>query len=114
MHPSLIAVTCLGAFVLGYIAGRLDRLSRLVSGGNAQIHTETPTHSFVSEVVREQKLQQQTRMRKIQIDDTKFVTDISTDEIQSLSDKPLGTISQTEDDISSAANRLAQLKKSKG
>jgi len=94
-------------FSLGYIAGSLDSLRRSlrVSG-----HTESSVSSFVTEVNRDQKRQAKA---KISIDNSTYVTDISTDGIESKG-SPLGTVSQSKDDISSAANKLAQLKKMKG
>ena len=93
-------------FSLGYIAGSLDGLRRSFrsTGG------ESSVSSFVTEVNRDQKRQAKA---KISIDNSTYVTDISTDGIESKG-SPLGTVSQSKDDISSAANKLAQLKKMKG
>lgn len=86
----------------GYAVGRLDLLVRNLSGPQGH-------NSFVDRVVAEQKAK-----KKIQIDEAKFVTDVSTDDMKSTSDHELGVVSKVNDDISSAASRLAQLKKSKG
>lgn len=94
-------------FSLGYIAGSLDffRRSHRAAGS-----FESSVSSFVSEVNRDQKRQAKA---KISIDSSTYVTDISTDGIESKG-SPLGTVSQSKDDISLAANKLAQLKKMKG
>lgn len=99
----------LATFVLGYIAGSLDSIRRLIKSPES---VSSVSASFVSEVSRDQKQRQQSRA-KISIDDSTYVTDISTDGIE-LKGSSLGTVSQSKDDISSAANKLAQLKKMKG
>lgn len=103
MDQTLLAVLSFG---VGYAIGSLDNIRRSLKGSGS-----TSSTSFVSEVAREQK-QQQAR-KKISIDEAKYVTDISTDDLESKGGK-LGVVSQTNDDISSAANKLAQLKKMKG
>ena len=109
-HPMLIVLS----FVLGYIVGSIDSIkSRFKSSSKSE------NYSFVDEVNREERRQreqdQPTRVKKkITIDDTKFVTDISTDDMQFKGQKQLGTITETSDDITSASSKLAQLKKSKG
>ena len=100
MDQTLLAVLSFG---VGYAIGSLDNIRRALKGSEST--------SFVSEVAREQK-QQQAR-KKISIDEAKYVTDISTDDLESKGGK-LGVVSHTSDDISSAANKLAQLKKMKG
>lgn len=99
MDQTLLAVLSFG---VGYAIGSLDNIRRALKGSEST--------SFVSEVAREQKQQAK---KKISIDDTKYVTDISTDDLESKGGT-LGVVSQTNDNISSAANKLAQLKKMKG
>lgn len=99
MDQTLLAVLSFG---VGYAIGSLDNIRRALKGSEST--------SFVSGVVREQKQQAK---KKVSIDETKYVTDISTDDLVSKG-TTLGVISQTNDDISSAANKLAQLKKMKG
>lgn len=100
MDQTLLAVLSFG---VGYAIGSLDNIRRALKGSEST--------SFVSEVVREQK--QQAKKRVVSIDESKYVTDVSTDDLQSKGGS-LGVVSQTNDDISSAANKLAQLKKMKG
>lgn len=92
-------------FVAGYICGKLGRITQLLDGTSSQ----PTTTSFISNVVKESKTK-----KKIEIDDTKFVTDISASELKSGSDQMLGTVTKTDDNISSAASKLAQLKRMKG
>ena len=99
MDQTLLAVLSFG---VGYAIGSLDSLRKTLKGSEST--------SFVSGVVREQKQQGK---KKVSIDETKYVTDISTDDLVSKGGS-LGVVSQTNDDISSAANKLAQLKKMKG
>ncbi len=99
MDQALLAVLSFG---IGYAIGSLDSLRRALRGPDST--------SFVSGVVREQKQQAK---KKVSIDETKYVTDISTDDLISKGGS-LGVVSQTNDDISSAASKLAQLKKMKG
>ena len=100
------------AFLLGYGLGTLDNIVRLLRRGaeTSTLRIEERSDSFISNVVKEQK---QVARKKIEIDDTKYVTDVSTDSLKS-GTQPLGVVSQTSDDISSATNKLAQLKKLKG
>ena len=99
MDQTLLAVLSFG---VGYAIGSLDNIRRTLKGSEST--------SFVSGVVREQKQQAK---RKVSIDETKYVTDISTDDLESKGGS-LGVVSQTNDNISSAASKLAQLKKMKG
>lgn len=93
---------CLGSFLLGYVMAKLDTIVMILK--------RSESDSFVSSVSKEQKF---AKKRKVEIDDKTFVTDVSTDGMQSLGSS-LGTVSQTKDDISTASNKLAQLKKRKG
>ena len=99
MDQTLLAVMSFG---VGYAIGSLDSIRRSLKGSEST--------SFVTEVVREHKQQSK---KKVSIDETKYVTDISTDSLESKGGS-LGVVSQTNDNISSAANKLAQLKKMKG
>jgi len=96
-------VTCALCFGLGYVLGRLDSFVRRLR--------DPVSDSFVAQVVREEKTQ---KSRRVSIDESKFVTDMSTDGMESIGSPSLGTVTQTEDSISLAASKLAQLKKLKG
>jgi hypothetical protein len=90
------------SFAVGYIIGSLDSIRKTLKMPEGST-------SFVSEIINESK---QKSKKKITIDETKYITDVSTDGIESKFNE-LGVISQSKDDISSAANKLAQLKKLK-
>jgi hypothetical protein len=104
------------SFVAGYAVGSIDLIKRSILGSNATVNVRIPheekdeqSSSFLSGTQKEQKLQK----KKISIDESTFVTDISTENIE-MKGAALGVVSQTSDNISTAANKLAQLKKSKG
>ncbi len=104
-------VTCALFFCLGYILGRLDSIVRLPR--SPENNTE------VAQVTRYERLERETPgnftvKRKVQIDDSKFVTDLSTEGMTSSGKESLGTITQTEDTIGTAASKLAALKGRKG
>ena len=101
------------AFLLGYGIGTLDNIVSMLrksSINSINNPTDVKTSSFVSSIAKEQK---NVIRRKVEIDDSKYVTDVPTDGLKS-GTQPLGIVSQTNDDISSATNKLAQLKKLKG
>ena len=93
------------SFVLGYVLGRVDSMVRMIN------LTENNHVSFLKR--KHKQNEERSSFKKIEIDDTKFVTDVSTDDMASLG-KSVGVVSKTADDISSATNKLAQLKKMKG
>lgn len=91
---------CLLSFGMGYILARLNTVqgeqgTTLVSGG-----------SIFS---RPQKAQQ-----RVSIDESKYVTDVDTDDLVKTEETSIGTVSKSRDDISAAKNKLASLKRSKG
>jgi hypothetical protein len=102
MIPYLIVGAVFG-FLFGYLVGRMDAITSLVK--------QRESSSFISGLVREEKAKERSR---IQIDDKKFVTDVSTDDLQSSTTTPLGSVTSSNDDISAAKHKLAQLKKLKG
>lgn len=95
-------VLSLGMFVLGYIVAKVDTIVMILKRHESD--------SFVSSVTKEQK---SAKKRKVEIDDKTYVTDVSTDGMQSLG-ASLGTVSQSNDDITAASSKLAQMKKRKG
>lgn len=96
-------IACVVCFGLGYILGRLDGIVRLLR--------RPESDSFVAQAAREERA---LKSRKVSIDDSKFVTDISTEGMESVGQTSLGTVTQSDDNIASAASKLAQLKKLKG
>lgn len=93
--------SCLGGIAFGYFLGRLDSLIARFKN--------TESNSFISEVSRDKK----TPRRQVEIDDAKFVTDISTEDFQKFGTDDIGIITKTTDNISSATSKLAELKKKK-
>lgn len=89
------------SFGVGYAIGSTNNLRRDLKGSEST--------SFVSGVMRDQK---QLVKKRVSIDETKYVTDISTDDLEPKGGS-LGVVLQTKDNISSAASKLAQLKKMK-
>lgn len=100
---------CLG---LGYVLGRLDGVLRLLRHRDAEINVAQATGH--ERVEREISGNFAVKKRKVEIDDSKFVTDLSTEGMTSSGKESLGTITQTEDTIGSAASKLAALKGRKG
>lgn len=101
------------AFFLGYGLGTLDNIAKMLKRPSSKMsanYDEEKMTSFVSTVAKEQK---SNLRRKVEIDDSKYVTEIATNDLRSGA-QPLGVVSQSIDDISSAKNKLAQLKKLKG
>lgn len=105
MESYVISALCFG---LGYVVGRLDGVVRLLrnSAGESIGSSES---SFTSSKASTSTI----KRTSVKIDDKTFVTDVSTEGMRP-SDKELGTITETHDNVGAAANRLAQLKKMKG
>lgn len=98
---------CIAFFGMGYALGRLDNISSLLRRAQSD--------SFVAQAAIEQRLStRQSRLSKVSIDDSKMVTSISTSDLEPSGKRELGTVTQTEDSVASSANKLAQLKKTKG
>lgn len=105
-------VACFLCLGLGYVLGRLDGIVRQVRHPLAHSEAQA-THSQQRPDVHLAGTPVP-RMRKVVIDDSKFVTDLSTEGMTSAGKESLGTITQTEDTIGSAASKLAALKGRKG
>lgn len=95
-------------YVAGYIIGRLDliyRTLRLFTYDTAG--AKKPTDFFARAAIEEKVARAKT---KIDIDDSKFVAPIKTDNLAKTNNTTLGKITTTEDDIQASVSRLAQLK----
>ena len=97
----LLLVGLVSGILLGYIAGRLDRL----------VSVRPEENSFFTSTTQRRG---EAPKKKVAIDETKFVTDVSTEDMKSAGNAQLGTVTTAKDDISAATNKLAHLKKSKG
>lgn len=96
----LSSVVCL---VLGYIAGRVDRL------GSAQpAQPVTPQWHSKARPASDQQLT--ANQPKIEIESSKVVTKLDTSDIQKPENVTLGTVTTKQEDINGAASRLAQMK----
>ena len=105
----LLAASC---FVVGYMIGRLDRVVMLLKNSGAKHEVqESSSHATTSSHESREK---KTLKRNVTIDESTYVTDLSTEGIIPLGGSTLGTVTQTDDNIMAAANKLAQLKKLKG
>ena len=98
-----------GIFILGfgtgYFMGRLDAI--------LSIFKDKESKSFVAAVAKDQKEQALAAKKKVEIDDRKFVTDLSTDDMKKVDEQNLGIVVKTNDNITDATSKLAQLKKKK-
>lgn len=103
----------IGAFILGYVLGRIEslheRFRRLEHQG--PLHDlNTPKKWFT----QDGSVPASTPRARapISIDDSKFVTEVSTAGLEKPQDLALGEKKTVQDDIQAAASRLAQLKRS--
>lgn len=100
MLDNVAFVFCLlGSFVLGYLIGRVNQLSALVTG-----QTDKP-RSFL------QTSKSQPVKSAINIDDATYVAPIDTGGLsRTNSPTPIGKTTKTQDDIQTSISKLAQLK----
>jgi hypothetical protein len=95
-------------YVVGYTIGRLDLIYRTLCLFTSGTSGAGKPADFFSKVAAEDNA---FRVKpKIDIDDSKFVAPIKTDNLAKTSDATLGKITTTEDDIQASVSRLAQLK----
>lgn len=101
MESSIVATNILlygTAFILGFIVGRITMKQNF---GDPRID---PKGSFFNPEARQRKI--------VQIDEKKFVTDVSTNSFEKKG-KDLGTQTTVEDDVGTSVSKLAMLKKNK-
>jgi len=98
------------AFVVGYVVGRLDFVVCRLAPANSAAHpVGTPQwNAQLREAKRSVPMPEPGV--KIDINDTKVVLPVDTAGIQKVSGVELGKTQTVADDVSAAANRLAQLK----
>jgi len=97
IHIVLIILN-IAFFLFGYILGRLNNT-------NGVYHSQNNTQSFFTK----HKTQEQDSNKKIDIDSTKVVIDIKTDNMQKKYDN-LGETKQSNEQISSAINKLKNMR----
>jgi hypothetical protein len=99
----------LGAFFLGYLLGRVEALHERLHRLEAPARPELPKpRRWLTQAATPPTAP----LSVPAIDTRKFVTEISTAGLQKTDDVALGETQTVQDDIDSAANRLAQLKRS--
>ena len=109
MFEVTTVVGCAVCFIGGYALGRIDTIVSMLRGNVPSTAQPTAVTSFLDVVKSSSK-----QKKPIQIDDRKFVTEVSTDDLSSVGEQNLGTVTTTDDNVANAANKLAQLKKLKG
>jgi hypothetical protein len=91
------------AFALGYLCGKSGRLTNSVK--------DEPKGFFAANKPKQRVAEPDVApAQKIEIDDRKIVSQISTDSIQKVTHIELGTKTAVADDINASVNRLSQLK----
>lgn len=92
------------AFALGYICGKLGRLTSTVK--------EQPQGFFAQNTVKSRRSEPavETPRHAVEIDERKIVSQINTDTMQKVTQTELGTKTAVADDINVSVNKLAQLK----
>lgn len=106
-------------FSIGYLLGRLKRFETSISilmqnSSTAEAQQKAPEvlqkeDSHVQYRGENSKIQS----KVVKIDDSKFVTDVSTESFKKDFDSGLGEMTTKEDDISQSISKLSQLKNKK-
>lgn len=91
------------SFILGYTVGRIDGIKALLT----KSETEKPV-SFL-----QQSRTDLGKKKQVTIDDSTFVTDVSTDTLQRAHGE-IGKTTVAQDSIDASVSKLAQLKGKKG
>ena len=98
-------------YVLGYIVGRLDLIARRLASADQATHSVgTPQWNAAKRARAGSNSAPADAIAKIDINETKVVLPVNTTGIQKVGDVELGKTTVAADDVSAAANRLAQLK----
>ncbi|NDD52627.1 hypothetical protein EBZ39_01900 [bacterium] len=98
------------AFVVGYVVGRLDFVVCRLTHANSTAHAVgTPQWNAQMRATRGSVPLSEPAV-KIDINDTKVVLPVDTSGISKVSDVELGKTVAVKDDVTAAANKLAQLK----
>lgn len=90
-------------FISGYMLGRIDAIVGFFK-------KDKKCDSFVDKIKQEEKHERS--KKKLSIDDSKFVTKVSTETFQKNGD--LGVKTEVSDDIGNETAKLVKLKKKKG
>lgn len=101
MIATFAALTCLTFFILGYIAGKVESVRQLLASDDGK----RPA-SFISQVKEAKK-------SRAKIDESTFVTEVSTDTLQRSYDE-IGQTTVSQDSVDGSVSKLSQLKGKKG
>lgn len=105
MTDWIVVLIAQAAFILGYLCGRVGRLTSIVK--------EEPKGFFAQKPVNKKRAADPAVFGsplKIDIDERKIVSQINTDTLQKVTQTDLGAKTVVTDDINASVNRLAQLK----
>lgn len=91
-------------FVVGYVLGRLGLLQKGLQKDAEYLGKPKQTRGWMTKGSESNK-----PIRMVDIDESKFVTDVSTDSFKS-KHKKIGKQTVAEDDISSSVSKLKRLK----
>ena len=109
MNIYLVGVAAgLGGIVLGYVIARLDGIYSLLR--QQSVNTPPAPPSFFAKKRDTVQAAVEERVSQISIDDSKFVTDIRTDNISKINNVELGKTTTQQDTINQSVSKLAQLK----
>ena len=109
MNIYLVGVTAgLVGLVLGYVIARLDGIYSLLRQQPASTLPE-PSSFFAKKHDRKQAAVE-ARVAQVSIDESKFVTDIKTDNISKVNELALGKTTTQQDTINQSVSKLAHLK----
>lgn len=102
------ALAGISGVVLGYIIARLDGIYSLL---RQQPQSSLPApSSFFAKKHDIARAEVQEKVGQIEIDASKYVTDIRTDNIKKITDTVLGKTTTQSDTINQSVSKLAQLK----
>lgn len=102
------ALAGMSGVVLGYVIARLDSIYSLL---HQQPQSSLPApSSFFAKKPATARAEVQEKVGQIEIDASKFVTDINTDNIKKITDIVLGKTTTQQDTINQSVSKLAQLK----
>jgi histidinol-phosphate/aromatic aminotransferase/cobyric acid decarboxylase-like protein len=102
------AVAGLSGLVAGYALARLDGIYSLLRQQPAN-NLPAPSSFFATKLDKKQAAVE-ARVAQVSIDESKFVTDIKTDNISKVNELELGKTTTQQDTLNQSVSKLAQLK----
>ena len=111
IYITLVAASVAAGLVLGYLLARLDAIyTPLREQQTGLTVAQRQPSSFFAKKRDKAQAEVETKVGQIEIDSSKFVTDIRTDNITKLTDTILGKTTTQQDTINQSVSKLAQLK----